>query len=309
MIVPAYNVAPYLAQCLKSIVEQDYRALEVVVVDDGSTDGSAGMADEWARHDERITVIHQPNGGQSSARNAALQAISGQWVMMVDSDDILAPGAIAGLLSVQQATGADMVVGAHERFNDNNVPQLQPFVAGRMRSYTAHEAVSTILYQRHGLDHSPWARICRRELFEHVRYPQGLIYEDLAVIPTLLQNATRVVHVQGVCYYYRLHAASAMGSFSAKRADVLTVLETLELQWPQYHKALRSRRMSAALNMLRLIPQGDSQWTALQQRSWDMVCQLRWETLFNPRTRWRNKLAAAISLLGLDALLWAINGR
>ena len=94
VIVPVYNVKDYLDECLESIVGQSYTHLEILVVDDGSTDGSGDLCDQWAKRDQRIRVIHQPNGGLSAARNAALDVMSGEMVTMVDSDDVLHPSAI-----------------------------------------------------------------------------------------------------------------------------------------------------------------------------------------------------------------------
>ena len=108
VIVPVYNVAPYLEQCLDSIVNQTYRNLEIILVDDGSTDESGAICDRYAEQDSRIKVVHKENGGQSSARNVALDMMMGEWVLFVDSDDWIELNTLE-LLFEQKDERADLV--------------------------------------------------------------------------------------------------------------------------------------------------------------------------------------------------------
>ena len=108
VIVPVYNVAPYLEQCLDSIVNQSYRNLEIILVDDGSTDKSGAICDRYAEQDSRIQVVHKENGGQSSARNVALDMMTGEWVLFVDSDDWIELNTLELLLE-QKDERADLV--------------------------------------------------------------------------------------------------------------------------------------------------------------------------------------------------------
>ena len=116
VLVPAYNAEAFLEQCLESIVAQTYRHLEIIVVDDGSTDSSGAISDRWAERDDRIRVIHQPNGGHSAARNTALDAMTGELVMMVDSDDVIHPEFTATLLGLMQEHEADIAVTGYTAF-------------------------------------------------------------------------------------------------------------------------------------------------------------------------------------------------
>ncbi|MBQ2236263.1 MAG: glycosyltransferase family 2 protein, partial [Muribaculaceae bacterium] len=117
VIVPAYNVEAYLAQCLDSLLAQTYRNLEIIVVDDGSTDGTGALADDYAVADDRVRVIHQRNGGLSAARNAALNVMTGSLVMMVDSDDYVAPNCVATLLHTLESTESDIAMGQWHTFS------------------------------------------------------------------------------------------------------------------------------------------------------------------------------------------------
>lgn len=109
VIVPVYNVSAYLPECLDSILSQDYEKLEVILIDDGSTDDSGAICDAYAQRDGRIRVIHQKNGGAAAAKNAGLRAATGEYLSFADSDDFLEPGAYAYMMSLLKENGADIV--------------------------------------------------------------------------------------------------------------------------------------------------------------------------------------------------------
>ena len=309
VIVPVYNVERYLDQCMESIVGQSYPHLEILVVDDGSTDGSGELCDRWAGRDERIRVIHQPNGGLSAARNTALDAMTGEWVIMVDSDDVLHHDAASILLEAILREQADIVIGDHVIVYDDAAPQ---WPAGthdgdnKNAAYSQQDALLAVFYQQ-GLTHSAWARIYRAALFDDIRYPVGKLYEDLAIIYPLLKKCDKIVKIEQVVYGYRQRRNSILGSFSPRRADVLEICEKLEkdtsLNDSQYCDAVRSRLLSAYFNILLLSNQDKStDHQALQDRCWEGIRQRRGSCLFNPRVRLKNKLGILVSYLGRHAL-------
>ena len=308
VIVPVYNVEGYLDQCLESIVSQTYRHLEILVVDDGSTDSSGDKCDRWAERDERIRVIHQHNGGLSAARNSALDVMTGELVMMVDSDDVLHPDAVSLLLEAMQQHRADIVVGDFITFDDNDAPiwPASEGLEGKGRTYSQQEALLAVFYQQ-GLTHSAWARIYRAQLFDGVRYPVGRLYEDLAIIYPLLKQCNRVVKIDDCVYGYRHRASSILGNFSPRRADVLTICEELEhlmlTDDRQYLKAVRSRLLSAYFNILLLSHQDKSgKHEDLQDRCWSGIQRLRFCCLFDKNVRLKNKVGIMVSLLGRSFL-------
>lgn len=312
VIVPAYNAAAFLDQCLESIVAQSYRHLEIIVVDDGSTDGTGALCDRWAERDGRIRVIHQPNGGHSAARNAALDVMTGEMVMMVDSDDVLQHEFAAILLNVMQQTCADIAVGGYIPFY-GDAPAF-PDLGGTKtpKRYNQQEAMLAVLYQ-HGLTHSPWGRLFKASLFDDLRFPLGIIYEDLAIIYPLLQQCSLVVSIDTPLYGYRQHESNSMRMFSPRRTAVLDVCEELEQQMqheaPQYLKAARSRLLSAYFNIMLLSrqdPTGD--YSQLQDRCWAGMRRLRLGCLMDPMVRQKNKLGIVASYLG-RTILCSVIGR
>ena len=300
VIVPVYNVDEFLDACLQSIVDQSYPRLEILVVDDGSTDGSGNKCDRWAERDERIRVIHQPNGGLSSARNTALDAMSGDWVIMVDSDDVLHPDAASTLLDAIRREQADIVVGDYVVIYDDERPKWPADTASHGTAYGQHDALLAVFYQQ-GLTHSAWARIYRSSLFDGIRYPVGQLYEDLAIIYPLLKKCDKVVKIDKVVYGYRQRRNSILSHFSPRRADVLQILEELETDTvdDRYVDAVRSRLLSAYFNIL-LLSNNDksSDHKQLQERCWAGIKRLRGKCLFNPKVRLKNKLGILASYPG-----------
>ncbi|MBQ7691519.1 MAG: glycosyltransferase family 2 protein [Muribaculaceae bacterium] len=305
VIIPVYNVERYLPRCLESVIGQTYRELEIIVVDDGSTDGSGALCDQWAARDPRIRVIHKPNGGLSSARNAALDAMTGSCVFMLDSDDWLPADAIESLYLLLVRERADVAVGSWREVREDSSMPTATSTRSTVRRYTRDEALSAIFYQ-HRLTHSPCARLHRATLFDGLRYPVGMLYEDLAVAYPLYSRVATVVQSSRVCYNYLQRATSILGTFKRERTHVLDILEALERQVacdePALLPAVRSRRLSACFNILLLCPAGD-EWSDVRQRCWRGITELRGGCLRDRHVRFKNRLGILASLLGQRTLM------
>lgn len=123
VIIPVYNVETYLCRCVDSVLDQSYRNIEVILVDDGSPDGCPAICDEYARQDDRVRVIHQENAGLSGARNAGIDAAKGAWLAFVDSDDYLAEDFLSRLYEACVSTGSDMSVCRWEYVRGERIPE------------------------------------------------------------------------------------------------------------------------------------------------------------------------------------------
>lgn len=309
VIVPVYNVRDYLQQCLQSIAAQTYAQLEVIVVDDGSTDGSGALADQWAERDARFRVVHQENAGLSAARNTALNLVSGHYITFVDSDDFIAPQFVESLLHVIEESGAQVAIcGWHDYTDGAPVPKADGPCP--VTVYAAEEATDHILYQRHALTHSAWGRLFCAEVFQKVRFPEGLLYEDLAVLMPVMECVTTVVYTAQRLYYYRQRPGSILATFNVRRAHVLDILEDLEsrapFEFPQHLKAIRSRLLSAYFNMLRLASPQEVAFAHITDRSWQGVKRLRWSCFFDSNVRFRNKAGVVLSFCGRAILTRAL---
>lgn len=197
IIVPVYNVAPYLWDCVSSILEQQtqYR-FRAIFVDDGSTDGSSQILDEYPA-DPRMLVIHQENQGLSGARNTGIARSSAAYLLFLDSDDLLAPGAVEQLLSAAYAHKAALVQGCFTTFFGGNPPR-------RELSFPAPVTVNPPLNTLPGY---AWGKLIRRDCFSHLRFPPGYWYEDTInaqlLFPALLKNQETAVGIDHIVCHYR----------------------------------------------------------------------------------------------------------
>lgn len=216
VIVPIFNVEHYLRHCVTSILTQTHKNLEVLLVDDGSTDGSSALCDAFALEDNRIRVVHQSNGGQSSARNVGLAMMNGEFVTFVDSDDWLHPEMIETLLTYLMDWQADVSCAAFARTADG----VGSPIASRTGALVldAEQALEALVGSRHIQLTVAWAKLYRSELWAELRFPVGRRIDDEFTTYRTLYASRRVVVADQPLYYYRQHDESIMGSqFSVQR--------------------------------------------------------------------------------------------
>ena len=311
VIVPVYNVKSYLPRCLESIVAQDYSPLEVILVDDGSDDGSGGLCDEWAAKDGRIRVIHKANEGPGQARNAGLDVAQGQYVSFIDSDDYVHPQFISRLHHHALEQDAEVVLCRWVEFDGEKPVELPPLAdKPRLTEMTGMEALRRIFYQD-VITHSPWGRLYRRDLFAEYRFSEKYVYEDLELIYPLLKHVRKVVETDERLYGYMVRPTSLIRTFTPQRTVVLDIMDDLEQKVatsdPDLLPAVRSRRLSANFNMLKLMPRGEEQYVPVFDRCWAAVKQLRWACLNDCHVRLKNKLGILLSFLGKKVTMMVIN--
>lgn len=223
VIVPVYNVEPYLRQCIDSILAQTYTDFELILVDDGSTDNCGAICDECAKHDDRIRVIHQENGGVSAARNTGIDAARGDYIAFVDSDDVVSSLYLRTLFRLIDENGADISVCMTQNFQENVSPSES---SGKTCILSGREACLSIYHFSGILWVSACAKLYKSELFVGIRFPVGYIHEDQAIIPKLLYNAKRVAITQDKLYGYRQSRGSIMRSgFSMKQFHAIDALK------------------------------------------------------------------------------------
>ncbi len=206
VIVPVYKVEKYLDRCLRSITEQTYRNLEILLVDDGSPDGSGAICDAWAAKDSRIRVIHQRNAGAGAARNAALDLARGELIGFVDSDDYIEPHMYEHLYSLM---GEDVDIVECEYLSTEDDHVTFPSNAGKVFSYTPEEAMlchvqDTIFRQL------IWNKLYRRNMVENIRFPVGTKIDDEYFTYRVLARARNLLHSDRICYAYRQQESSIM---------------------------------------------------------------------------------------------------
>lgn len=216
VIVPVYNVEAYLKGCLDSIVSQDYPSLEIILVNDGSTDHSGQICQQYANQDSRIKVINQKNMGTSAAKNTGLSAATGDLITFVDADDwYTSKDSISTLYQLMQEKQADISAGNFNEFDDqSNKYLIHVFAKHPARvimnsrewfknEYRDEEAISQCFS-------TPWGKLFKREYFKNLRFPVGKIDEDdLTMWKTFLQ-ADRIAYTNQPLYVYRNHRANSI---------------------------------------------------------------------------------------------------
>lgn len=222
IIIPIYKVQDYLEECLESVVHQTYENLQIILVDDGSPDKCATVCDKYATLDKRIAVTHKRNGGLSSARNAGLEIISGDYVLFVDSDDVVSIYAVEALLNKALATKSDIVQGKNILLSDEIIDKRPEITS--CRTYTSHEYLS-LLFSRAGNNDTRIVvvnKLYKASLFSELRFAEGIINEDEEITPSLIYRANKICVIGNPLYYYRVVANSISHSaFSEKNYDIM----------------------------------------------------------------------------------------
>lgn len=226
VIVPVYNVSSYLNKCIKSICEQDYPYLEIILVDDGSTDNSGKICDSYAAKDKRVKVIHKQNQGVSLARNAALDVATGKWVCFVDGDDYVMPNYVSYMLALALAYNADIALTTQMFGNFDSNKQAEN---DSIKAWTAEDAVEAILCYKVPI--GCYCKIFKREIMETTRFmPEVFIGEGFNFNIAAFQKSTKTVAGSLKTYYYRRdNPTSAMTKFSIKKCECgLLALEIIK---------------------------------------------------------------------------------
>lgn len=201
VIVTVYNIKAYLERCLHSICQQTYRNLEVILVDDGSTDGSGELCDTIAAGDERIRVIHKKNGGPAGARNAGMDIAAGSLIAFVDGDDYIDTDMYEKMLGVMLKEQADTAICRYRRVDANSTKDDS---TDRVIVWEGQEALQYYIEERdeYDIQNAAWNKLYRRKVVDNLRFPVGKWYEDIMFMTKALSNADRCVYLDSACYNY-----------------------------------------------------------------------------------------------------------
>ena len=220
VIVPVYKVEAYLDKCIQSIVDQTYRNLEIILVDDGSPDRCGAMCDAWAAKDSRIKVVHKQNGGLSDARNAGMAIATGEYMGFIDSDDYIAPDMYRLLLERMRADGSDIAACGVEMVYEDGTPSRMLTPAGS-HSLNNPQAMDAII--RESLLKQPvWYKLYKTDLIRDIPFAVGKYHEDVFWSWQAVARAKTVSIFDTPCYYYLQRSGSIMGEkFSERRLDAI----------------------------------------------------------------------------------------
>lgn len=255
IIVPVYKVEKYLNRCIESIVAQTYKNLEIILVDDGSPDNCPKMCDSWAQRDERIKVIHKPNGGLSDARNAGLDIAKGDMIAFVDSDDYIDTKMYQIMMDAMQIHDADLV--SCGRYIVSNQSMRRQRCLREAKTFDSVSAVRELLSDG-VINEASWDKLYKKKLFENIRFPVGEINEDVVIMPQILDQCKKIVHVGVPLYYYCQNEGSITKSgYNTGKRIILKHMKQItvyvEKNHPELEKAEKLFQAKHALSMLMTI--------------------------------------------------------
>ena len=219
VIIPVYNVEQYLRECIDSIINQTYNNFEIILVDDGSTDGCPEICDEYAKKDRRIKVVHKKNGGASSARNAGLDIACGRYVSFVDSDDIIDNMMFETAVNSMNNDNSDIYIFYGNEFHSRTE-------ISNKQTYNYYEVINKneCLYKlfNENVGEQLWNKVFKLSLWNNIRFPVGRISEDIYVLYKVIENAQIITYDSKVLYYIR----TRVGSVTRSRVVNFDVLDS-----------------------------------------------------------------------------------
>lgn len=224
VVIPIYKVEEYLPACVDSVLSQTYRNLEVILVDDGSPDRCPEIADQYAKLDKRVRVIHQKNGGLSAARNSGLQIATGEFITFIDSDDYISPEYVEVLCRAAEECDADISICDYRKVTDADRLSRVDIGTGRKIFSNIDCLKETYCPVRHGMEFIACAKLYRRCLFQkyQILYPVGKLHEDVFTTYQLMYYSDRIVWCDAALYFYRVRSDSIMNcSFDLRRCSIL----------------------------------------------------------------------------------------
>ena len=301
VIVPVYNVAPYLPRCVDSILTQDYHDFELILVDDGATDGSGAICDAYGEKDRRVRVVHQQNGGLSAARNTGIGAASGTYLTFIDADDYVASSYLRYLLTLMGSAEGCKVCQANH-FVVRGVKAVPSAPETGVTVFTQTAACEAVLYHDR-VDVSAWGKLYHRSVFDRLRFPAGKLYEDTFLFGhILLQTPVYVYGGQGQYYYVQREDSIVHRGFSPETLSYLDAVEELTATALQIDPALGMacdrRRVHARLSVLRYMDRCPQAYRTERDRLRREALALAPVVCALPRTPRRDRLALTLLRLG-----------
>ena len=264
IVVPVFNVELYLEKCVNSIISQTYHNIEILLIDDGSTDLSGKICELYAKKDSRIRVFHKENGGLSSARNTGIEKAKGKYISFVDSDDFVTIDYVETLYKLLIDTDSDISVAINANIYPNGyIRHIYNNSGEKIICKSGLSMLECMLYQKL-FDTSSSFKLYKTKLFEDIRFPVGKLYEDIACIYKLFLKAKRVSYINKEVYFYLQRPSSIVGkSFDPKDMDLIDSVDIMmeEIKLIDRNKklngklikAMKSRLLSANFLMLKRI--------------------------------------------------------
>ena len=315
VIVPVYKVEPYLRKCIDSIINQTYKNLEIILVDDGSPDNCGKICDEYAEKDSRIVVIHKENGGLSDARNAGIDTAKGEYLTFIDSDDWITENYIKYLYDLLNKYTADISGCNYTVVRDDGiyVKDKNSFFEDRFyqKGKNFNELFSIMLYEEN-VYNSSCSKLYRKTLFSNIRFPGNKIYEDTRTTPKLLHKCNKIIFGYERHYFYFMREQSITNEiFSLRNYERIEAAEEfcqfINENYSGLEKALKRRRTVAYIHVLRKLVESKN-YNIKEANQLKRNALKGKDILFDKKTPKIDKIAILSLLLGVNVfkICWRV---
>ena len=306
VVVPVYNVEKYIKKCIDSILNQTYKEFELIIVDDGSSDSSGLICDEYSNIDEHIKVFHKKNGGLSDARNYGIIKSSGEYITFVDSDDFIAPQMIEMLYKKLSENNCDISICDPVHCFENDSAEFE--LANRTMILNSEKAIEKLFYQKSFLT-SAWGKLYKKELFANLKFPVGMLFEDSAIMYKLFERANNICYFSAKLYGY-LHRESSITTsrFSERDFDILKITHEIIDHYSDvnfYSKKLYKAAVTYHLNAaFRIFLNATSEFKnhKMYIDSKEIIKNYKCNVLFNLNVRIKTKFAIIMYIISKKAL-------
>lgn len=307
VIIPVYNIERYIKRCIDSVIGQTYQNLEIILVDDGSTDKSGRICDRYRVHDKRISVIHKKNGGLSDARNVAIDVAKGEWITFVDGDDFLEKTAIENMYKASMESGSQIVCCLFKIVHEEKVRFNVDCSKEKISIYSNEGALKKMLCQSE-LNNSACAKLYQKILFREIRYPKGELYEDLGTTYKLfaLANNITLIRIEGYGYFVRKGSIQQSNFSHKKMAELRFAKEQknyIDEKFPKLRMATTDRLVSSCFHILFSIIDSN-EFEAEKEEVQLIIKKNRKALLLSKGTSKKTWFGCLLSYLGFHSEAW-----
>lgn len=311
VVLPIYNVEKYLRRCVDSVRQQTYQNIEIILVDDGSTDGCAALCDSFAEEDSRIRVIHQKNGGLSNARNTGTSFAKGEYITFIDSDDYVSKTYVSYLYSLIERFHTPMSLCMHRVISEDGTLIKDYQIQQEPQCLSDEVCLKCMLYHNQ-IDTSAWGKMYRRDLALEIQYPDGKIFEDIGTTYRFFLKSGIIGCGYESHYNYVVRQSSIVtGDFHLRKLDLIEMTDFMAKevlqQYPQLEAAVLRRRVYARFSTLNQIP-SDSDYREQRKEIISFIANYRYQILADPLAPKRDKLAIICMTFGesLYRFVWKL---
>lgn len=309
IIIPVYNIENYISKCIESVISQSYKDLEIILVDDGSTDDSNNICQHYAKEDDRIKVIQQDNSGVSSARNKGLACAKGDYVMFVDGDDAIDAKMIE--LMTEEMPSDDktttLVACSSTKCWDN---LGQKCGNGKSIYFNREEAIKDCLYMKN-TSNAPWTKLIPSKIAKSIKFnPKITIAEDLDYIYRVMQKIDNEIFINRNLYYYRITPGSAMTKpFTKRRTDGFLstrgiVSHALQTKNDRIIKAAKFRHFAEAFFILLSIGENRLKYRKQYKEACGELNKYKFNVAINKEAPKKFRLLAVLSIINVNLAMF-----